>query len=273
MSNLNDAHEVPVSTGSPRFVTVEVGGFEFTDAWFPPGTRLATHTHDRTVVAVTLEGRIESALARHTLSCQQNDVWTEPGGDAHANTVGDEGARVLVLQPDPALDELLHPARALLDDVRWFSSPAVAALARRVVPELRSKDPLSSLQLEGLALEMLASATRVHDEPRRALPAGFSRAMARLHDEFRTGTSIAALAEEAGLHASYFAKVFRRYTGRTVGEYVRELRTEWACERIKESDVPLGRIALEAGFADQSHFTRTFKRLRGITPRQFRLRN
>jgi AraC family transcriptional regulator len=80
-----------------------------------------------------------------------------------------------------------------------------------------------------------------------------------------------------GVHPAHLARVFRQQYGCTLGDYVRRLRVEFACRRMTTGDTPLVEIALAAGFADQSHFTKTFKSLVGITPaefqRQFRPRN
>lgn len=51
---------------------------------------------------------------------------------------------------------------------------------------------------------------------------------------------------------------------------VGRLRVEFACEELSRPDTPLIRIALAAGFYDQGHFCRTFKRLTGITPTAYR---
>lgn len=66
------------------------------------------------------------------------------------------------------------------------------------------------------------------------------------------------------------ARVFRRYYGMTPGEYVRRLRLEWALERIQRTAVPLASIALECGFADQSHLTRAFRQRFGLASSRFR---
>jgi AraC family transcriptional regulator len=55
-----------------------------------------------------------------------------------------------------------------------------------------------------------------------------------------------------------------------IGAYVRRLRLDWAASRLKMADEPIARIGLEAGFADQSHFTRAFKRYTGLTPAEYR---
>jgi AraC-like DNA-binding protein len=68
----------------------------------------------------------------------------------------------------------------------------------------------------------------------------------------------------------HFAAVFRRHYGCSVGEYLRRRRVHRARQRLAETDLPLAEIATEAGFADQSHLTRMFKRFVGLTPGQYR---
>jgi AraC-like DNA-binding protein len=58
----------------------------------------------------------------------------------------------------------------------------------------------------------------------------------------------------------------------SVNAYARALRLEWASVAIASTDDPLARVAADAGFADQSHFTRWFKRHRGVTPGRYRAR-
>jgi AraC family transcriptional regulator len=55
-----------------------------------------------------------------------------------------------------------------------------------------------------------------------------------------------------------------------MGSYVRRLRLDWAAGELVRSDRSLAALAVAAGFADQSHFTRFFKRHTGFTPNTYR---
>ena len=91
-----------------------------------------------------------------------------------------------------------------------------------------------------------------------------------LRDRFREDVSPSDLGREVGIHPVHLASVFRKYLGCSVGEFVRNCRVEFAASRLACRGVPLADIAAEAGFADQSHFTRLFKRATGLTPAAFR---
>ena len=72
------------------------------------------------------------------------------------------------------------------------------------------------------------------------------------------------------MHPVHLAREFRRFQRCTIGEYIRQLRIERACRQLHASDEPLATIASAVGFSDQSHFSRTFKRLIGMTPAGYR---
>jgi AraC family transcriptional regulator len=93
--------------------------------------------------------------------------------------------------------------------------------------------------------------------------------------ELLTSTSdrfkIRELAHEAGVHPVHLARMFRRYYGCTVGEYVRSVRVQQSQQDLLDSNEPIAEIAVKNGFADQSHFTRSFKSVTGVTPARYRL--
>jgi AraC family transcriptional regulator len=68
----------------------------------------------------------------------------------------------------------------------------------------------------------------------------------------------------------HLARVFSLKYGTPVGTYVRGLRLNWAAARLADSEDTIAQIASEAGFFDQSHFTRTFRRHFGLTPQAYR---
>ncbi len=75
-----------------------------------------------------------------------------------------------------------------------------------------------------------------------------------------------------GLSPFHFAKAFKQSTGSTPHQYVLQRRLERATELLRSSELSLSQIALESGFADQSHLSNVFRRFMGITPLQFRAR-
>jgi AraC-like DNA-binding protein len=69
----------------------------------------------------------------------------------------------------------------------------------------------------------------------------------------------------------HLSRVFRKCTGEGIGEYVHRLRIRAACEQILQPEISIAEVSLALGFSDQSHFTRAFRRVTGMTPAVFRL--
>jgi AraC family transcriptional regulator len=132
-------------------------------------------------------------------------------------------------------------------------------------------DEASPLAIEGIALELLAEASRNQlDTAERSLPRWLSQAKEFLHAQFSETFTLESIAEAVGVHPVYLAREFRRHFDCTISEYVRRLRVECACRELTATDAPIVEIATANGFYDQSHFSRTFKRCTGLTPAEFR---
>ena len=81
--------------------------------------------------------------------------------------------------------------------------------------------------------------------------------------------SLEQLAGLAGMSRFHFARQFRISTGQSPMGYVRQARIERATAILRERNTTIARVAVSLGFADQSHFTRTFGRFIGVSPKSF----
>jgi AraC family transcriptional regulator len=89
-------------------------------------------------------------------------------------------------------------------------------------------------------------------------------------EDYRKPPGVGELAREAGVHRSHFARAFRQHFGCTIADFVRRLRIDWAAQQLRSQSCSLSQLSLDAGFGDQAHFTRTFKRITGVTPGAYR---
>ena len=118
----------------------------------------------------------------------------------------------------------------------------------------------------------------IHREMRglRAPPPTFgrlSRAVALLHEHHAEPLRVAELARQAGLSRSQFDRQFHRLFGTPPREYLLRVRIHAASHLLEETDRKTTEIAQETGFYDHSHFSRTFRRIMGCSPRIYRRRH
>jgi AraC family transcriptional regulator len=117
---------------------------------------------------------------------------------------------------------------------------------------------------------LLGLCARAAQEVLPGVPRWLQAVRDRLADGCLDPPSLAELAAGASVHPNHLAAAFRRHFGDTVGGFVRRRRVELACRMLTATRTPLAEVALRTGFADQSHFTRTFRRLVGVTPAAYR---
>ena len=263
---------VPITMGASGARTLSLDDFLVTNMRFPARERLTPHVHDRATFAVMLEGSFDLSINHRLYACGPGSAVTEPAEERHGNVLGTGGAHVVVIQPDPRAAQHLGACGGWFDAVHHAPRSPVCTPAWRIARELRAPDAATPLAVEGLVLEMLALASRQDplDVRARRVPPWLSRTREQLHARFLHPPRIRELAETAGVHPDSLARAYRARFGVSIGTYVRRLRLEWAATRLEATDAPIVQIALEAGFADQSHFTRVFKRHTGLTPGEYR---
>jgi AraC family transcriptional regulator len=227
---------------------------------------MAPHCDGRTRVSVLVAGAVEETAGGVAHWSGPGSAVVKPAGAVHANRFGPFGARILSVIPEPALlDEVSGQAAVGASRYLWCHDMQMAALAESIRHALDRPTAQRLATLKGCLAELLGRVGA--GRPPRWLDA----ARAALHANPERPPGVPTLAAGAGVHPVYFARAFRRHFRCTVGEYVRRLRVLNAAELLATSDRPLAQVALAAGFADQAHFCRVFRRETGTTPNAYRL--
>ena len=137
--------------------------------------------------------------------------------------------------------------------------------ALKIYKELTIRDEFSDSSIEMLILNLLSSET----ETKNVRPSWLDKVIELLNDNWDIPISLKDLATVANVYPTTISKHFPKYVSCTLGEYRRRLKIEKSLGIIKTSNQSLTEIAYQCGFADHSHFTRTFKQLTGFLPRQY----
>lgn len=95
------------------------------------------------------------------------------------------------------------------------------------------------------------------------------RVLAYIDEHMGERISLGELAREAGISRFHFARQFRLSTGESPMEYLRRVRIERSKRILQARETTIAEVAATLGFSDQSHFTRIFGRLVGVSPGNF----
>ena len=250
-----DEGSIPVASSTIRHESIVAGDFRVSDVTFAPGKRLPRHRHPHGCIAVVVEGAVDKAFARVSGTAAQGAVITMPPEEPHVDVFGRAGARIVVVESQAEEDVGL--------DRDW----TCLLIATKIARELEAPDSFTPLAIEGLALELAAAARRLAGP---GAPHWLRSARELALERALEPVSVVEIAAELDVDPRLLARGFHEHFGASIGDYVRNARLDWAAARLVQTDAPLATLALEAGFADQSHFTRSFKRRTGLPPGKYR---
>jgi AraC-like DNA-binding protein len=257
-----------VQRPEPRRVTTPA--VRVTEGFHEAGTGLPWHEHVTPTICYVRDGAFREYLRGRELFCRPESVKFTPAGERHANRFDYGNARGVMVEVEASFTEALRPLGAVLDEPRQFEGGLVGGVAAQLARELDHPGESNPAAVEGWIVELVTIAAR-RSAP-RAGAGGRWLAQARdiLHAEFAEPIGLTALAGRVAVHPVTLARGFQRAFGCPVGAYLRRLRLDWAADRLLAADEPIGAIAAAAGFADQSHFCRVFRRETGQSPVEWR---
>jgi AraC-like DNA-binding protein len=133
-----------------------------------------------------------------------------------------------------------------------------------------TQNQFRTTELRNLLVRFFLDVVALAEHKGEPLPiVGIKRALNYIEDHPSMSVPLAELARQAHLSDSYFKRVFKQHTGMPPIEYVIQRRIELAKQRLRGTDTPITRVAMDLGFATSQHFATVFKRITGKTPREF----
>jgi AraC family transcriptional regulator len=261
-----DTPEGDPATSAPRRRELVFSGFRLLEARHRPGQTLDAHTHVRPTLLLSLGPAFEERIEGSSLDVGRFDVVWKPGGTTHRNRYP-HGARSLVVEFSDAwwADDV-----SALRGQPWTGRGLPAAVLFTLYRHAFQSADLLGLELEELVTRVLDLIIAADLDSGRA-PGRMAHVRDRLRSEITDPPRLAELAEDVDLHPSHLCRAFRRQFGCSMGDYLRRTRIRRALELMSEpTPRSLSTIAFRLGYADQSHFTRDFRRLVGAPPGRFR---
>jgi AraC family transcriptional regulator len=252
-------------------VSIRVADAVLTEVLHRVGRSVPAHMHEASYFSVLLEGMYsetwhETTIVYEPFTCVYHAALTE-----HTDTIGPNGCRMFIVELLPAWVEVVDALGSQPEHLLKLHGGDAVWLALRLYHEFLTRDAAAALTAESLLFELCTHVARESRDDDRE-PAWLSAVDVALQSSFREGIEIRALASAANVHPSHLCRAFRRFRGQTIGDHVIGLRLQAVCRRLLDTSATLSEVALEAGFTDQSHMNRTFKRLIGESPGAYRRR-
>lgn len=178
------------------------------------------------------------------------------------------------------IHESIHPDRVELIPQFATADPLVYQVALALKAELEVNPSASRFYAES-AKAFLAAHLLQHyciRKPKLEIAGGLperklNQALEYIHEHLNEDVSLEAIATHLGMSSYYFCRLFKQSIGITPYQYLIQQRIEYAKQLLSQHQLSVTEVALEAGFASHGHLNRYFKRLVGVTPREFMRRS
>ena len=194
--------------------------------------------------------------------------WLKPGSDTtlHYLFIGLDLQAMNGRHPDWELPKLLQKPFSL-SGVQQFEKLFTHVIEEATTRSLHQETGLR-LALDRLLLEIVRMRSQqAAVQPAAIIHPAVSRTMHLLQTRFREPWSLQKLAYNAGISRTRLAELFQQLTGSSMHQFQNRMRIQHAESLLSRSDLSIGEIAHECGFATSQHFARIFKQFTGRPPR------
>lgn len=226
------------------------------------------HSHQYTSISLLLNGTHREDLSGKKHTRVPGDIKIVMAGEIHRCYDYQPGTQKINLELTDGLLKLMCIDTAALTQVLQNGHAAKFTLLKLF---RETCDESSHTQLATqLLLQQLIEGPRRSRKKCKTPPGWALQLKQLLNDEYATTFELQSLSDILGLHPVTISRYFPLYFGCTLGEYLKGIKIGRSLKLIRENSLSLTEIAYSCGFADQAHFTRTFKAYTGHLPKEYR---
>jgi AraC family transcriptional regulator len=248
----------------------DIAGLTLTETFYSPELIIDEHCHQSAFFCLILKGTYTEVYENRIRECKPLSLFFHPANEVHSNRIHKGGSREFQIEFGPDWANRI-PDSTVLDHAAEFNNDQLPLVAMRLYREFHLADDISNLAVEALMLELMVLTFRSRRKREvNGKPDWLLRTEKSIHEHFTERLSVNDLAGHVHVHPAHLSVEFRKYHRCSIGDYIRDLRIKRACQQLVNSNQSLSEMALDSGFYDQSHFSRTFKQVIGMTPAQYR---
>lgn len=222
------------------------------------------HYHPKTHLSFVLAGGCEEQKKDRYNRTPLSTTFYYPGEEHQINHIANQSVHVNIEFNDSFFN---YPINESLIESACKSNLSLPFLMIKIYNELLIQDDLSNVGIETSVLSLFDTHQQTLNI--KQIPLWAIIAKDYIWDNWNTNLCLDRLAIVCGVHKVTISKYFAKYHGSTPSDYQRQIRLIRAVDMIRSNQYSLTEITFLCGFADQSHFIRSFKLFMGFLPKQF----
>jgi AraC family transcriptional regulator len=249
---------------------LRLGGIILTEAGYMPRIEVPWHFHENAYFFYHLKGHLDEVNKKKSLTCTPGTLLFHNWQDPHYDKKFSTDALFFHIELEKNWFERHQVDPAIQEGSMRLENPAFRSVFQTIHRESKINDNITQLSVDGSLLQAFAMMMRHAKRERSGIPAWVKKAREILNDSDPDELSLQQLSRETGIHPVHLSREFPKYFNAGFGDYIRNIRIGKAAEHLTNSDLSIAAIAYHCGFADQSHLTRCFKSVHGLTPLKYR---
>ncbi|GAB3999174.1 hypothetical protein GCM10028807_48640 [Spirosoma daeguense] len=249
--------------------TVKLGNLTLTDTEYTHDW-VDWHFHENAYFTFILDGRVLEGNRKETYHCTAGSLLFHHWQEAHFNSKPKGYTRGFHVEINPDWFKTHDLRTDAVQGSLNLQNPHLKTLMYSIVKETKLYKGDERLAIDALLVKLLSEINPAPEKPYRTQPAWVNQIRTLLHDAPDVAWTLEHLSSYVAIHPVHLCREFPRYFHAHLGDYVRTLRIQKALPLLVSPEIPLTEIALSCGFADQSHFIRSFKAQHSVTPSQYR---
>ncbi|WP_273568390.1 AraC family transcriptional regulator [Maribacter halichondriae] len=230
------------------------------------------HYHENPYFMYIIEGNVYDVNKKRTTNCTPGSLLLHNWDETHYNSKASSTARGFHIEFEREWFDQKKLDVDLWEGSHLIHNPKMHHLLGRLYFEFKCQDEYSELSIDLLLLELCETSQADKKLAFLDTPVWVETLRELLHEHDLHNYSLAELSSILGVHPVHISRAVPKYFSVTLGNYIRQQKTKKAMGYLYDPNYSLTEIAYLCGFADQSHFTRTFRSFFEMTPKEFRVR-
>lgn len=228
------------------------------------------HYHENPYFMYVIEGQVYDVNKQQKTACSSGSLLLHNWNESHYNSKESDFARGFHIEFERTWYERKKLNVDLWEGSQTIENPMMHHLLGKIYFEFKCQDPYSELSIDLLLLQLCETTQNEQLSAYQNTPPWVSSLKEILHSDNDDLLNLNALSRELGVHPVHLSRTIPRYFSATLGDYIRQRKIKSALMYLLDPKLSLTEIAYLCDFADQSHFSKTFKLYLGKTPKVFR---
>jgi AraC family transcriptional regulator len=245
-----------------------INGLLITRSYHLQYNKISWHHHTNPYYSFVLEGKYNELYNKKTVSLKKGDVVFHPSQTVHSNVFDNLNTTCLNIEFSNQWFQKYNIDPSRIKEQPLVNDAFQRTLLCKLAHEMKDPDEFSEMSILGIAAEL--SRAIIKEPKEKTIPAFLQKIKFYIDQNQFSNITLHQLHQLTNISEEHICREFKSRFSITLGEYIRQKKVEKSCQLLHRKSIPIEEVAFELGFTDAPHFSKTFKKVMGISPSIYR---